>query len=285
MALLAAAGVTPQLRGSVMLADAKGEADGGMVTLGLEGARRSLHRLLDGVMPITYTRGECVLRKRALDPNGPRSKAAARKEAAVRAGRLVEVLGMPPAALQQYVQEAASVELVEVPPDAQPLASPMSYEDRFLLYVVSRAVRPRLAVETGVANGCSAAMTLAAMQRNDFGSLIGIDAAAVAADLLGRVIPHGLRARFTLRLGDAIKQLRAMHDAGMRIGQFLHDSDHRYRHARAEYELAWDMLEPGGVLCSHDVLCSNAFSRFVAARRGEVSAAAAVVNLGVARKS
>lgn len=160
----------------------------------------------------------------------------------------------------------------------------MSCEDRYVLYTVTRALRAQSAVETGVANGCSSAMILAAMERAGVGHLIGIDHALEERDRLGQMIPLRLLARFTLRLGDGVQELERLATSGEPIDLFVHDSNHAYRHARREYEIAWRMLTPSGVLCSHDLLHSNAFDRFVSHHRDEIEVATKIVNFGVARE-
>ncbi len=248
-------------------------------------ARRCFHRAFGDRLPVTYSTEEFLARRVGLGARTITSDAEARSEVTRRLFDLVPVLEQPLETLAQYVKEGSSIELAdETPCDRPPLPSPMSRHDRYVLFVVVRSLHPRKAVETGVANGCSSAMILAAMEHNGTGELIGLDNLLAERDRLGQRIPTQLRARFTFRLADSIAELRNMIQAGQTIDLFLHDSLHTYRHARTEYELAWKLLAPGGALCSHDILYNNAFDRFVAAHGSEISGFAKLVNFGITRK-
>lgn len=257
----------------------------GIIEVPITFARIAFHRVFGSLLPVTYLQREIAAKRRAIDPEGPRSPAGARDATLKRLDVLARTLRLEVAALADYVQEAFEVELApEDRSHEKLLEPPMSCEDRYVLYTVTRAIRPQSAVETGVANGCSSAMILAALERSGCGRLVGIDHATDDRDRLGQMIPESLRDRFTLRLGDGVAELERLVASGERIDLFVHDSNHAYRHARREYELAWRMLSPGGVLCSHDVLHSNAFDRFVSRHAGEIESTAKIVNFGIVRK-
>jgi predicted O-methyltransferase YrrM len=246
--------------------------------------RTSYHSLCAGFLPVSFTSEEFLARRRRMGWR-PLTPDEAKRNARERVSEFSSVVEHSARELAEFIEEAATVEWDSGPRhEERPLPSPMSRKDLYLLYAAVRSLRPERAVETGVANGCSSAMILAAMERNGKGRLLGIDSLVAERDRLGRRIPLSLRGRFTLRLGDSIATLTDMVDRGEPIDFFLHDSLHTYRHARREYELAWRMLTPGGLLCSHDILYNNAFDRFVTAHGTEWSGFAKVGNFGVARK-
>ncbi len=157
----------------------------------------------------------------------------------------------------------------------------MGKTDGITLYAAVRAVKPRIVVETGTAAGASAAYILSALNANARGELHSIELATDRENVAG-LVPETLKQRFTLHLGDS---LEIMPEIGRLTGGydlFVHDSDHRYPHMTAEYELALSCLAPeGGVICSHDVLASNAWRLFL--RRHGLRAAGTVKNLGICR--
>ena len=92
--------------------------------------------------------------------------------------------------------------------------------ERTYLYAIMRTLKPRVAVETGVANGFSTAFALLALERNGEGHLYSVDfprevgrdadegfyqgigkAGIPPESTSGWLIPEHLRGRWTLRLG------------------------------------------------------------------------------------
>ena len=140
------------------------------------------------------------------------------------------------------------------------------------LYLVVRAARPRLVVETGVLYGASTAHILEALDRNGDGTLysieLGGDPDEPPHDFL---VPQRLKKRWKLILGDSRQELPLLLHRLGGIDHFHHDSIHTSEHMRWEYETAFHYLHPGGILSSDDVLIShslrelgraNAFTRF-----------------------
>jgi hypothetical protein len=60
---------------------------------------------------------------------------------------------------------------------------------------------------------------------------------------------------------------------------FLHDSEHTYRNMMAEYAFAFRHFGARGVLCSHDVLMTNAWKHIV--RRRRIKRSVVIKNFGV----
>lgn len=142
------------------------------------------------------------------------------------------------------------------------------------LYLLVRAARPEIVVETGVLFGAFSSHVLEALARNGRGRLYSVDLPNDAPAQLGQ--PHDSlvrdegKDRWELTIGDAREALPPLLERLGTLDLFLHDSDHRYRHQRWEYETAFPRLRSGGVLASHDVLSTlfrrSAFPSFCRAR-------------------
>jgi predicted O-methyltransferase YrrM len=158
----------------------------------------------------------------------------------------------------------------------------IGYTEGAYLYGVLRKLRPRVAVETGVANGFSTAFSLLALQANGEGHLHSIDLPREAGrDYVpgtfyegegragippgsepGWLIPAELKERWTLILGRSQVELHPLLERLGPIDSFMHDSEHSFDCMWFEFETAWPQLRPGGVLLSDDVNSTEAFPRF-----------------------
>lgn len=122
------------------------------------------------------------------------------------------------------------------------------------LYLIVRATRPRVVVETGVLYGASSAHILAALARNGSGELHSIDLPhephEPPHDFL---VPHELTGRWMLAVGDSRQELPAMLRRFPSIDLFHHDSLHTFQHMTWEYQTALASLSARGILASHDV--------------------------------
>jgi predicted O-methyltransferase YrrM len=147
-----------------------------------------------------------------------------------------------------------------------------------------RTLRPRLAVETGVANGFSSAFLLQALHANGDGHLHSIDlprevgrtyepgtfyegegrAGIPPGSEPGWLIPRELRDRWTLVIGRSQEELPPLLDRLGTIDFFMHDSEHSFDCMWFEFNAAWPRLRAGGVLVSDDVNSTEAFRRFAA---------------------
>ena len=127
-----------------------------------------------------------------------------------------------------------------------------------LLYLLVRALKPRVIVETGVFDGVSSCFILQALHDNDYGHCISIDLPATeiipgstdrmssktlpAGRQPGWIIPDYLRLRHTLKLGDSRQLLPGILQEHSEIDVFFHDSLHTFEHQMFEYHLQ-PMLE------------------------------------------
>jgi len=152
------------------------------------------------------------------------------------------------------------------------------------LYGAIRIMCPRVVFETGVFDGHSSSVILAAMARNAWGELVSIDLPAVdeIPDSTHRMqggtslpqgcdpgwlVPDYLRERYRLRLGDSKELLPSLLTQYGKVDVFLHDSLHTDEHQSFEYRTVWPHMVEGGLLLSDDIFWSTAFHRFAREKR------------------
>ena len=126
-----------------------------------------------------------------------------------------------------------------------------------LVYVACRRERPKVVLETGVADGISSFAILRALEANGLGTLHSID---VRGDV-GGLVKGDERSRWRLHIlprgrRDALK--RAFHEVP-RGEVFFHDSNHSYHWQTSELKAAESWLLPGGLMMADDVDASQAF--------------------------
>ena len=156
------------------------------------------------------------------------------------------------------------------------------------LYVVVRATRPQVVVETGVASGVSSAHILRALAANGSGTLHSIDLPNVqhgsglpAGRPTGWIVPNALRSRWNLTLGDSRTLLPSLLRTLDRVDLFFHDSDHSYENMSFEFEQAFPKVEHGGLILSDDSDLHPAWDDFCATHDLRPTR---VVHMGVTRK-
>ena len=123
-------------------------------------------------------------------------------------------------------------------------------------YCFVRALRPAVAVETGVCYGVTSSFVLQAMHYNAVGSLHSIDLPPLenrADDFVGGLIPVNLRRRWTLHRGSSRRLLPSLLRHAGPIDLFIHDSLHTRENMKMEFRLAWEYLRPGGILIADDI--------------------------------
>jgi len=148
-------------------------------------------------------------------------------------------------------------------------------------YAVTRALRAKRVVETGVCYGVTSAYILQAMQANGEGHLDSIDVPPLGKDperQVGRFIPDELRSRWALHRDRSARVLRPLLRRLGSIDLFVHDSQHTYRNMRDEFAAAWPFLRPGGALISDDVQGNTAFHEL--AGKSDVAASIVVEEQG-----
>jgi hypothetical protein len=163
------------------------------------------------------------------------------------------VTGKPFDELLSYVREiendASLKEHVAAATAKSDLASKADREARFHKrigwYAITRAMKPKVVVETGVDKGLGSVVLCAALLRNrndgEPGRYYGTDLNPVAGYLLsGKYAEVG-----EILYGDSIESLRAWADP---IDIFINDSDHSAEYEAAEYETIKDKMSPTAVI-------------------------------------
>lgn len=147
-----------------------------------------------------------------------------------------------------------------------------SYKET-IIYLLVRRYKPRLMIETGVANGVTSYCIVRAMRDNGIGHLISVDYPMYKpapgdpfhlpkGKRPGWLVPNKLRKRWTLMLGKTSDILPRMDS---KIDMFFHDSEHSYRNMMFEYNWALEHVRSGGVILSDDIGWNDAFKDFVSA--------------------
>ncbi len=147
----------------------------------------------------------------------------------------------------------------------------ISIEDGIILYGVTRAVKPEIMIETGVAAGVSNSFISAALIENGHGLLYSIElpASEGAGRLLqdggsfawpltgtGWAVPGKIREaigdRNILILEDTRTALPKLLSTLPKVDIFFHDDLHTPEHMYWEYNLVWPKIPTGGMLISDD---------------------------------
>jgi predicted O-methyltransferase YrrM len=130
------------------------------------------------------------------------------------------------------------------------------------LYVLIRAARPDVVVETGVLYGGSSGPILEALEANGKGALHSIDLGTGPNEPPSDFLVHpGLRHRWSFIRGDARRELPRLLRRLGEIDMFYHDSLHTFEHMTWEFRTAGRRLRPGGILASHDVRTPDSVRR------------------------
>jgi|GEM_PF-778270 len=148
----------------------------------------------------------------------------------------------------------------------------ISLEDGVILYTLTRIVRPRRVVETGVAAGASTAFISAALIDNGMGQLHSIELPVDKVEgvrhtdgakfdwphygvawALPSIIRTQLGNRHTLILEDVRSALPSLLSRLGEVDLFFHDDLHEPAHMLQQYRLVWTYLSSGGFLVSDDI--------------------------------
>ena len=135
----------------------------------------------------------------------------------------------------------------------------------WLQYLLTRATRPEVVVETGVWIGGSSFTLLSALAANKRGKLVSIDFPPFKKRNrvgIGRLVPEALYDRWELHLGPSKALLPKVAQKGG-VDIFIHDSDHTYANMTAEFEKAWGLVKPGGFIVSDDSSMNDSVLDFV----------------------
>lgn len=136
------------------------------------------------------------------------------------------------------------------------------YGRRLGWYALTRTLRPRVVVETGVDKGLGSCVICAALLRNAAegspGRYYGTDINPRAGYLLGA--PYN--AYGEILYGDSLASLEQM---APEIDLFINDSDHSADYEAREYETVADKLSPGAVILGDNAHVTDALLKFAQA--------------------
>jgi predicted O-methyltransferase YrrM len=134
-----------------------------------------------------------------------------------------------------------------------------------ILYAILKKYRPNTFLETGIANGYSAAVILSAMKKNGKGSLTSIDITDKfeffgKRQKVGWIVPDNLATVWEIKIGPTKEILPKIES---NFDMFYHDSDHSEENMLFEFEWANAHLKLGGVLISDDIDLNGAWDLFL----------------------
>jgi hypothetical protein len=142
------------------------------------------------------------------------------------------------------------------------------------IWCLTRHLRPRNVVETGVAHGVSSRFILEALERNEIGHLWSIDHPPlehVWHEQIGAAVGGRYSARWSYIRGSSKLRLPSLFSQLGRIDLFVHDSLHSEHNVRFEVDRAWAALRPGGAIVVDDIDANWGFKSFVEAFSGHES--------------
>ncbi len=182
--------------------------------------------------------------------------------------RIVRLTRIRPAELQQYRRDLRASSLPDTLLErGAGLAFTRELPQGALLYLLVRAARPKVVIETGVRPGYSTAWILAGLSENGSGTLTSLGPGPVAGrstgvqDVgVGQFVPPSLRSRWTLALGNTPDRVRELLASAGRVDLFLYDNGPDLARARFELRAAWETLSPEGVLLAHHIDANVAWS-------------------------
>jgi methyltransferase family protein len=136
------------------------------------------------------------------------------------------------------------------------------------VWCLTRHLRPKKVVETGVAHGVTSRFILEALRRNGDGHLWSIDLPPLERawrEQVGAAVGDRYSDRWSYIRGSSRRRLPELLSRLGQIDLFIHDSLHSERNVRFELDRAWVALRPNGVIIVDDVDANNGFRSFTQA--------------------
>jgi len=133
------------------------------------------------------------------------------------------------------------------------------------VYCMTRHLKPKKVVETGVAHGLTSRFILEALARNGDGHLWSIDLPPVEQEWraqVGAAVGDAHADRWTYIAGSSRRRLPALLASLGQIDLFIHDSLHSERNVRFELDRIWPILSAGGACVVDDVDANWGFHSF-----------------------
>jgi len=142
------------------------------------------------------------------------------------------------------------------------------------IWCLTRHLRPRNVVETGVLHGVTSRFILEALERNGTGHLWSIDLPPLEPlwqDEIGIAVTDPLRSRWSYIKGTSKRHLPGIISQLSQIDIFIHDSLHSEENVRYEIDRAFAALRPGGAIVVDDIDANWGFRTFTQAFSGHQS--------------
>lgn len=144
-----------------------------------------------------------------------------------------------------------------------------------LAWCMTRHLRPRRVLETGVGRGLTTRVVLEALHRNGEGELWSIDLPPLLEHELhsetAAAVPDRLRYRWTLTYGSSRRVLPGLVRELGAIDLFVHDSMHTTRNVHFELDAVWPALADGAPVLIDDVEKNRAMDGFLNKNAGTPS--------------
>jgi hypothetical protein len=122
-----------------------------------------------------------------------------------------------------------------------------------LLHYLIRSNGCARVLECGTARGVSTACLASAVAHRDGARVVTFDLEAFPErDALWRALPEAMGRCIEARRGDSVAGMTAAHEAGERFHAALLDSLHEGEHVWAEFQVARQLVVPGGLILIHD---------------------------------
>jgi hypothetical protein len=142
------------------------------------------------------------------------------------------------------------------------------------IWCLTRHLRPRNVVETGVLHGVTSRVILEALERNGVGHLWSIDLPPlepVFQDEIGIAVTERFRPRWSYIKGTSKQRLPGIISKLGQIDLFIHDSLHSEQNVRFEIDRAFAALRPGGAIVVDDIDSNWGFRTFTQTFSGHQS--------------
>jgi hypothetical protein len=133
------------------------------------------------------------------------------------------------------------------------------------VWCLTRHLRPKKIVETGVAHGVTSRFILEALRRNGDGHLWSIDLPPLERNWrehIGAAVGDRFPDRWSFIKGSSRRRLPKLLSCLGEIDLFIHDSLHSERNVRFEIDRAWAALSPKGALVVDDIDANWGFHSF-----------------------
>lgn len=139
----------------------------------------------------------------------------------------------------------------------------VDWSTAFVLYLLTRLLKPKNVVETGVSKGVSTFFLLRALELNgEQGVLHSFDVLPDCGILLNPVE----RSKWSLTIPSSRSDQKTFQNVIQQMGEidfFVHDSNHSYANQMFEYKTVYPKLSAQAIFASDDVNFSWAFIDFV----------------------